>query len=112
MAALPRRPSRNSVPTYESVDLFGVEVRNFFDEQFQIFVARVDDRLNSQTEVFGAKMDLEREILGTRLDLQKEMLASQTEILNVIRTLQAALVAPRVIVEDANGRPAGIRILS
>jgi hypothetical protein len=43
--------------------------------------------------------------LNARLDLQEQILVA-------LKNLQTGLLAPRVIVTDADGKPCGIKILS
>jgi hypothetical protein len=64
----------------ELMQALGAEVRKYFDEQISILLARLDSRMDSQTEILLA-----------------------------IKELQMALTADRVIINDSQGRPAGIR---
>ena len=64
----------------------GQEVRMYFDEQIAILLAQIDARM-----------------------------AGQSEILNSIKELQSALttvmLAPRMLIQDTNGKPIGVKTL-
>jgi membrane-bound lytic murein transglycosylase B len=86
MEDIPPSDNQDQQDDSELMQALGQEVRMYFYEQMAILLARIDSRMDAQQEILVAIRNLEA-------------------------AMTTAMTAPKMLIQDTNGKPIGVRTL-